>query len=486
MNHTGAAPLTRERLAFGGGWTAPTVPSRGRSAAMPVDPIADDPVSGSRRAVVQDWGVMGLLGFTAALLVRPQDQLSFLSPFHLAELFALVGGVTMVVQRLTRGLPLVRITPELIGVLGVGFAMAATAPFSVWPGGVVSTILDIYVKVIVIWVLTVNTLMSRRRFEQFTWLILLCCGYVSMLALLNYARGIKMVEGGRLDGPLSGLMGNPNDFAMNLVTFLPLALVIALTRHHSSLKRLAAAGITAAMFAVVILTRSRSGALGLVVMIATLIVIGRRVRPGFATITLVATLAAVPFMPSSFWMRMSTIVNPAADRRLYTGSREARSNVMQDGINTFLEYPLTGVGAGQFKNYNPPGRKERWLEAHNAFIQVAAETGIIGLLAFGFLVVRGIQLSAANLRRLGRRPRRRFAAAARTPEQQVMYGYAVALTAGLAGWIVCAMFASVAYGWTFYYLLALICTSHALIAAMPLDGLTSARTRTVPPTGRRR
>jgi hypothetical protein len=33
--------------------------------------------------------------------------------------------------------------------------------------------------------------------------------------------------------------------------------------------------------------------------------------------------------------------------------------------------------------------------------------------------------------------------------------HAAALSAAIAGWFVCALFASVAYHWTFYYLLAL-------------------------------
>ena len=33
--------------------------------------------------------------------------------------------------------------------------------------------------------------------------------------------------------------------------------------------------------------------------------------------------------------------------------------------------------------------------------------------------------------------------------------YTAAVTAALAGWFFCALFASVAYHWTFYYLLAL-------------------------------
>ena len=65
-------------------------------------------------------------------------------------------------------------------------------------------------------------------------------------------------------------------------------------------------------------------------------------------------------------------------------------------MNAFVEHPLTGVGAGQFKNYNPPGRQERWRETHNALLQVAADTGIFGLAAFVFLIVCGAIAAAAR------------------------------------------------------------------------------------------
>jgi hypothetical protein len=48
-------------------------------------------------------------------------------------------------------------------------------------------------------------------------------------------------------------------------------------------------------------------------------------------------------------------------------------------------------------------------------------------------------------------------------EHETLLVHSVALSAALAGWLVCALFASVAYHWTFYYLLAL--------AAAPRDYL---------------
>lgn len=48
-------------------------------------------------------------------------------------------------------------------------------------------------------------------------------------------------------------------------------------------------------------------------------------------------------------------------------------------------------------------------------------------------------------------------------DRESLYAYATALTAGLAGWFVCALFASVAYSWTFYYLLALLVATRDLV-----------------------
>jgi O-antigen ligase len=139
---------------------------------------------------------------------------------------------------------------------------------------------------------------------------------------------------------------------------------------------------------------------------------------------------------------------------------------MQEGIDTFIERPFTGVGAGQFKNYNPPGRQEPWMETHNSLIQVASETGIFGLLIFSFLIFRA-GLAAATTRRLLARPARGrrpdpLAAILSDSERESLYAHTVGMSAGLVGWFVCSLFASVAYTWTFYYVLALIVAGREL------------------------
>jgi putative inorganic carbon (hco3(-)) transporter len=454
----------RERLAFNLG-TGSTVPSRSVVEAA-IASESQPTFATAAYAEPRDWGYRGLLAFTAVLMLRPQDHVPGLSALHIAEICAFLGIAPMLLHRFAHRLPVFRITPETVGLMLFGGVIVATAPFSIWPGGALTVFTDSYLKIVIVFILMMNTLTTPKRLEQLTWLILVACGYISLRAVLDYVRGVHIVENGRVFGSISGIFGNPNDLALNMVTFLPAALVIAMGRHAPPLRRAAAALIAALMLAAIVFTKSRGGALGLFVMVAALVLLGRKVRPGFGAMAIGAVLVAMPLLPSSFWTRMETIVNEDLDREQFTGSREARRVVMQEGFDAFLEHPLTGVGAGQFKNYNPPNRKERWRETHNALLQVASELGIFGVMAFLFLIVRGA-LGAAGARRMlartrsdrGSDPLRLVMSEA---DRRSLYTHTVAMTAGMIGWFVCALFASVAYNWTFYYLLALIAAGREL------------------------
>jgi O-antigen ligase len=418
------------------------------------------PVAAATRAARRDAGYAGLLAFTIVLLLRPQDHLPLLAPLHLAELAAIAGVVPMFWDRLSRELSPVPITAEIILLFAFGLVIVCTAPFSVWPGGVWEQFTDSYVKAVIVYILMINTLTSPERLERFTWLILVCIGCVAVLSLVNYARGVNLVEDGRLAGPVSGIFGNPNDLALNMVTFLPIAAVVAMSRWYPPGRRAGALLIALPIMAVVVFTKSRGGALGLVITLVSLQFLGRTISPRVGIAAAAAVLLVLPLAPSSFWNRMASIADAEQDQKEFTGSREARRLLIQEGINVFLERPLTGVGAGQFKNYNPPGRKEQWRETHNVLLQVAAETGVFGLISFSS-ILGCAALAAARTRRALKPPRRRSdpdpAALAFTErERRVLYGHAIATTSALIGWLTCAMFASVAYSWTLYYLLGLI------------------------------
>ena len=453
---------SRERLAFGGGMS---VPGRGKVEAALAR--AETPTFATAAfAEPRDWGYGGLMAFTAVLLLRPQDTLPFLDPLHLAEVFAIVGIAPMVLHRLTKRLPVFRLTPEAIGLMAFGAVIVGTVPFSIWPSGALDTAINAYLKIVIVFILMTNTLTTTKRIDRLIWLILLCFGYVAGRSVLDYARGINLVENDRLAGPVGGMFGNPNDLALNMITFLPVAMLSAMNRGSSALRRATAALVAVLMLAVVVFTKSRGGLLGLVAMMACLAPLTRRIRPGLGTAAIVAVLIAAPFMPQSFWTRMSSIFDDDQDRLNYSGSREARRTLMEEGIRAFTENPLTGVGAGQFRNYDPSGRREPWRDVHNALIQVAADTGLFGLLAFSFLILRAAILGfrTRRLLALSRRPREPdpLDAVFSEHDRRQLYQHTAALSAGLGGWFVCALFAPVAYSWTFYYALALLASAHDL------------------------
>ena len=443
-----------ERLAFGGGFQLvepAATPAVSRTAAEV--PAVDD-TAAERRDLV---AYRALLAFTLVLFARPQDQLPFLEPLHLAEVFGIFGVVTLIAGRLSRGAPVVKLTLEFGSVLALAGVMLATAPFSIWPGGAVSVVTDLFSKVVVVFALILNTLTTRRRFEQFVNVVVVSCSYVAVRAVLDYAMGINLVEDGRAQGA-GGLFGNPNDMALNMVAFLPLAMILALGKGRPLLRAVLAIGVPA-LVAAIIFSKSRGGTLGLVAMIAVLLYQIRRVKPSIAIAVVAITLVTIPMLPESFTHRMSSIFNPEEDP---TGSREARKRLLREAYHAYLEHPVLGLGAGQFHNYNPTNREETWREAHNAWLQVASELGTGGLIIFAIIVgsgfAAGLQAVKA-LRRASARHRRKsreqaVVAARREPLQM----YAAAVLASLTGWVVAAMFASVAYYWTLYLVLGLAIT----------------------------
>jgi putative inorganic carbon (hco3(-)) transporter len=419
--------------------------------------------AGRRQAEGTDWAWYGLVAFTAVLFLRPQDQFPPLAVLHFAEVFAIVGLVGMIVARTGKGLPPIPYTPEIGGLVAFGGAMLVGIPFSFWPGGSLKDFVDIYLKVIVIVMLMIHSLDRAERIDRFTAMIVVCSGVVAVASLFDYMRGLRLVEGGRLGGAVGGIMGNPNDLALNMVVFLPFALAAAF-KPGPVPRRIVAALCTAVMMTTIVLTKSRGGFVGLAAMLVMLVVSSVRVRPAVGVAAVVAVLAAVPLAPASFWDRMGSIFDQERDT---TGSRQARLDLMKEGVRVFAAHPVLGIGLGQFVNYDPTGRKEAWNVTHNATLQVAAELGVVGLIPFIYLIVRAAAAArAARKALMPPVPRGRGSMRARRqlppdPERENLLTLITALGPALLGWIVCAQFASVALNWTFYFVLGILVATRA-------------------------
>src|SRR6476661_465541 len=262
------------RLTFGYGTSGHGGDARARAASAPSASTASTESSSVlvgklARRERTDWAFTGLLAFTAILFFRPQEQFPPLNPLHLAEVSALLALAAMVMGRLQRNLSVTRYTPELGGVLALGFIILATAPFSIWMGGSVATFTEIYSKIILIFILMLNTLTNPKRIDRFLWLIVFASGYIAFRAVADYARGVNMVENGRVQGAVGGMFKNPNDLALNMVAVMPLAAALAM-RSRTTLGRLIAVGCAFLMAGAVVVSQSRSGTIGLAVMICIL------------------------------------------------------------------------------------------------------------------------------------------------------------------------------------------------------------------------
>ena len=463
-----------ERLTFNVGRERGPVVVAGRGSRMrPAAAAQPAALAATPTRDRYDWDYLWLVAFTAVLFFRPQDQVPGLEVLHLAELAAIFGLAAMAVRRLSAGLPVAHVNPEMAGVVALGAVIVLSIPFSIWPGGSAKVFTDIYVKIILIFALMMSTLTSPKRLQQMTWVMIVASGYIAGRAIFDYVRGVNLVEGDRVRGAVGGMFENPNDLALNLVTFLAPTLFIIIQDRRPS-RRIFASLCAVLMVGAIVCTKSRSGFLGLMAMCAVVAFYTIRVRPGFVIAGVLACALAVPVMPSTFWDRMDSIMNGEEDT---TGSREARIRLFNQGLQVFADNPLTGVGAGQFKNYNEPGvTAEKWRVTHDVWLQVASELGLFGLFAFGFLVVRSYGATFAAMRLLRGR-RRAPPVPLTTDDRTILDQNAKGMFAAMVGWTICSLFASVAFNWTFYYVLALAVAGREILTARRKEATAPAPER---------
>src|SRR5262249_3605004 len=185
----------------------------------------------------------------------------------------------------------------------------------------------------------------------------------------------------------------------------------------------------------IVATFSRGGFLGLSA--AGLVLawkLGRKRRMFTVTVASVAIVAFMLLSPGGYADRILSIVGLRPDP---LGSAAARQNLLTHSLYTTLRHPL-GIGMG---NYHIVATQEA--VSHNSYTQVAAELGIAALIFYLLFLIA---------------PLKRLAVIAReTADDKTLKNYyyvAVGLYSGLVGYMISSFFASVAYQWYAFYLVA--------------------------------
>jgi O-antigen ligase len=217
--------------------------------------------------------------------------------------------------------------------------------------------------------------------------------------LVSYASGT--VYNGEARYAASGY--DPNDLGVTIAISLPLATYAASSR--KGLLRAVAVACWPCGLAAIVLTGSRGAT---VAAAAGLLVLGvglRRSPVAVCAILLclaaVASLPLIGVLPAETWERLWTV-----REELSSGTLTHRTDIWAAGVSVFKDNWVTGTGAGSFPFVVQP-ILNWYIVAHNTFIGVATELGIVGAALF----VYPLGWFAIKSRRIDPRLRRTLASA---------------------------------------------------------------------------
>jgi O-antigen ligase len=352
-----------------------------------------------------------MAGFYVALyIVRPWEELlPWLADIHFERVYALcmiavvlcTGKLRLSIDAQTGALFLFLLALTLSALFAVDSSLAWDPWYS-------------YLALIVFYLIL--RVAIRTPYEL---VFMVVCYIGSMAAYLAkaqwefflYDRHDRKMEVTRLIG-LEDTFGDPNALAMSIAVSLPLLLFLFANRKQVANSwpgwlrltfALGLAGYALLAFSSIILTRSRAGMLTAVVFVGLSAMRGQGWRRKLlATFAGLVGLAIVWFaMSDEARNRLRTVWDPEAGPANATESAYGRIAGLQAGLAMLQEFPLTGVGLGNFIPYRLEHLDGVSLVAHNLLGQVLGETGLLGA-GFFALMVAVMLYHCRTIRRLAK------------------------------------------------------------------------------------
>jgi O-antigen ligase len=206
------------------------------------------------------------------------------------------------------------------------------------------------------------------------------------LASIQLDRAIGAASTPRIGGPINA----PNLWGQVLAALSTLV-VFRIFHERKLIKKLAAVLILGIFLYIILNTYSRGAYLVLVInTLLILLMFRKRFNPILLISGAIIIMLLIPFVPGTYRDRFSSLFVVTEDNGIYQDtSLRGRSSEMLAGLEMFAEHPILGVGAGNYKpNYQRYAQQvgiEFRAEArdpHSLYVQLLAETGILGMLAF--------------------------------------------------------------------------------------------------------
>lgn len=269
-------------------------------------------------------------------------------------------------------------------------------------GRAMSDITDLGKDIVIIYCI-LFALRHSQTWKQTNWLILittalLCLLSVYQLVTNNYEQTFFQLAAIQMDRALgtsstpriAGPINAPNLWAQALVAVATL-LVFRIFHEKRTIVKLAAVLMLGILLYVVLNTYSRGAYLVIAIdAVLILFMFRRRFNPMILIAGAVILILVVPFLPATYSDRFTSLFVVTAENGIYQDtSLRGRSSEMLTGLAMFADHPILGVGAGNYPaNYQRYAQligiefRAEARDPHSLYVQLLAETGILGTIAF--------------------------------------------------------------------------------------------------------
>jgi hypothetical protein len=374
----------------------------------------------------------GLILFTILLYLRPNELLP-IGTFPIVRIITIGTLVFFFVERLGQGGPISVMPRPFRYLLAVAGLTILSIPLGLDPPASFAAFTDLFLKTLLVFLLTINVVTSFRRLRLLMEVTVVCAAVVGLFTLYEYSQGKNLVEDFRAAGALGGIFGNPNDLALAMNVLLPIAVGLGLSRPHPISKLLYFA-CAAVLLMTTVITHSRAGFLTVVIAgVFFLVKLSRRYPAAWA----VGALAAVALLASSPG-RVFTIFDGSEGNTTAAASASARWELVKRSVEVAGANPIRWLFGVGLENFYIVSIKDK--VNHNAYLQVFNEIGLPAMIFYILLLVSVIGITA----RIAKRYRR-------VRGYRQVWLTAIAIQTSLIAYAVGSSFASVAFHWYLYY-----------------------------------
>jgi probable O-glycosylation ligase (exosortase A-associated) len=300
---------------------------------------------------------------------------------------------------------------------------------------------------------------NLQRFKTLIHVWLMIHVFLAITGMVKEGKGV------------GGFLGDENDFCMTLNMIIPIAFFLAL-HEKSPFKKLLYVGLVILFLSTNIITLSRGGFIGL----AAVGLYCWLKSPGKVISALMIALLllfVVQYAPDQYWEEISSIEEAAGSY-----NKVERIYLWQLAWNMFLDYPVLGVGQGNYPSnirsyetfiepFEGIGERSRsGMVAHSIYFTVMAELGLVGVFIFLALLFY-IHKDLNDIYHLKSRTR------VWNREYSLIFHLGLAMKISLIGFLVSGIFISILYYPNFWILMAFIVSLRRIVQQIDENCITA-------------